>query len=111
MGVTFKVYNDILIVNLKGELDHHMVRMVNEKIEEYLMRHALKKILFNFKHVNFMDSSGVGMLIGKYKSLQKIGGKVGAVNLSKQVKRIFEISGLFNIISCYNDEIEASEKM
>ncbi|KXG78139.1 Anti-sigma F factor antagonist [Fervidicola ferrireducens] len=111
MGVTFKVYNDILIVNLKGELDHHMARIVNEKLDEYLMRQTFKKILFNFKHVNFMDSSGVGMLIGRYKSFQKIGGKVGAVNLGKQVRRIFEISGLFNIIPCYNDEIEASEKM
>nr|PZN04621.1 MAG: anti-sigma F factor antagonist [Bacillota bacterium] len=111
MGVTFKVYNDFLIVNLKGELDHHMARMVSEKLDEYLMRQSFKKILFNFKQVNFMDSSGVGMLIGRYKALQKIGGKVGAINVGKQVARIFEISGLFNIIPCFNDEIEASEKM
>ncbi|MCG0275006.1 MAG: anti-sigma F factor antagonist [Thermosediminibacteraceae bacterium] len=111
MGVTFKAYNDILIVNLKGELDHHMARIVKEKLDEYLARQTFKKILFNFKYVNFMDSSGVGMLIGRYKHLQKIGGKMGAVNIGKQVKRIFEISGLFNIIPCYKDEIEASEKM
>ncbi|WP_041423888.1 anti-sigma F factor antagonist [Thermosediminibacter oceani] len=111
MGVVLKSCEDILIVNLKGELDHHMAHLVKEKLEEYLAKRAFKKILFNFKNVTFMDSSGVGMLIGRYKSLQRIGGKVGAVNIGQQVRRIFEISGLFNIIQCYNNEKEAIEKM
>ena len=45
-----------------------------------------------------MDSSGIGMILGRYKELQKINGKVGVVNVTSNIKRIFEMSGLFNII-------------
>ena len=58
-----------------------------------------------------MDSSGVGMIIGRYKILSKVGGKIGVIHLTTKIKRIFEISGLFNIIGYFNNEREAIEKL
>lgn len=111
MNSIIKIIGDMMIVNLKGELDHHTSHMVKIQIENGIQRTSIKKILFNFKNVTFMDSSGVGMIIGRYKDLQRIGGIVGVSNLNSQIKKIFEMSGLFSIIQCYNDEKEAIEKL
>ncbi|AYO30685.1 MAG: hypothetical protein PWR06_1069 [Thermoanaerobacteraceae bacterium] len=111
MNSTIKIIEDMMIVNLKGELDHHTSHMIKIQIENIIQKTSIKKILFNFKNVTFMDSSGVGMIIGRYKALQKIGGMVGVSNLNSQIRRIFEMSGLFSIIPCYNDEKEAMEKL
>lgn len=100
-----------MIVHLKGEVDHHTSQMVKIQIENSLQRTPIKKILFNFKNVTFMDSSGVGMIIGRYKELQRVGGSVGVSGLNAQIKKIFEMSGLFSIIQCYSDEKEAIEKL
>lgn len=106
-----KIRGDILKIDLRGELDHHMAHQIKDEIDYCIERHGLKKVLFNFKDVTFMDSSGVGMVIGRYKIIEKAGGKIGVINLSEKIKRIFEMSGLFNIIESYNDEKEATEKM
>jgi stage II sporulation protein AA (anti-sigma F factor antagonist) len=111
MSSSIRVLGDIMIVNLKGELDHYTAFLVKNQMEENMMKFPIKKILFNFKNVSFMDSSGIGMIIGRYKALQRTGGKVAVAGLNAQVKRIFEMAGLFGIVACYNDEKEAIDKL
>lgn len=111
MNSDIRVIKDIMVVRLKGELDHHSAFNVKNQIESYLDKVSIKKILFDFKDINFMDSSGVGMIIGRYKTVQKRGGKIGVVNLSDRVKKIFEMSGLFNLIPYFSDEKEAFGKL
>lgn len=111
MDGVIKIKDDMLKVNLKGEIDHHMALVIKEEIDRYIEKHRIKKVLFNFKDVSFMDSSGVGMIIGRYKKLQKAGGAIGVVYLTPRVKRIFEMSGLFNIINYFSDESEAIDKL
>jgi stage II sporulation protein AA (anti-sigma F factor antagonist) len=67
-------------------------------------------IVFNFNSVTFMDSSGVGMILGRYRKGNKMG-KVAVININPKLKRIFEISGLFKFIQQYENEKEAIEKM
>lgn len=111
MNSVIKITGDMMIVNLKGELDHHTSHLVKMQIDSYCQKNSIKKILFNFKNVTFMDSSGVGMIIGRYKALQKIGGIVGVTNINAKIKKIFEMSGIFSILQYYNDEKEAMEKL
>ncbi|HHY04020.1 MAG TPA: anti-sigma F factor antagonist [Thermoanaerobacterales bacterium] len=111
MKVNFKIQNNIIIVDLNGELDHHMAQLVKQQLNAFLLKKQAKKILFDFKNVTFMDSSGIGMILGRYKELQKINGKVGVVNVTSNIKRIFEMSGLFNIIEFFTDKSEAIEKL
>lgn len=99
-----------MMVNLKGEIDHHTSQLVKIQIDDLSRKKGIKKILFNFKNVTFMDSSGVGMIIGCYKAMKKIGGTVGAYYINDRIKKIFEMSGIFNILDYYNDEKEALEK-
>lgn len=112
MDANIEILNrDIIKVNLKGEIDHHATLVIKEDVDNYIEKHKLIKILFNFKDVTFMDSSGVGMIIGRYRKLQKIGGRIGVVNITPKIKRIFQMSGLFTLVSCFNNEREAIDKL
>jgi stage II sporulation protein AA (anti-sigma F factor antagonist) len=109
--IKVKAVGDVLLIYLDGEIDHHTTCIIREDIDEYLGKLNIRKIVFNFNSVTFMDSSGVGMILGRYRKVNKIGGKVAVTNLNQKVKRIFEISGLFNFIQQYENEKEAIEKM
>lgn len=111
MEVSVRLIGDLLKINLKGELDHHMAEVVKSKIELQIEKTGRRKILFDFKQVTFMDSSGVGMIIGRHKKLKNVGGKIGVVNLSERVKRIFEMSGLFNIVISFENEKDAIDRL
>ncbi|MDU1411785.1 MAG: anti-sigma F factor antagonist [Clostridium sp.] len=107
MLLRFEPYNDNIIVTLQGELDHHSSEEVRNRIDDMLDRDNYKNLIFNFSGVNFMDSSGIGAVIGRYKKMSLRGGKVCLTNVKPNVKRIFELSGMFKIISIYDDVEEA----
>ncbi len=102
-----KIKKDLLKVNLKGELDHHMTQFIRDEIDYNIEKFRIKKLLFDFKEVSFMDSSGVGMILGRYKKLQRRKGEIGVVHLAPRIKSIFEISGLFSVIKHFNNEKDA----
>lgn len=87
-----------LIVRLPRELDHHVAMEIREEADRYLEAGALSEIVFDFSETEFMDSSGIGMLMGRYRLIHLMGGKVLACHLRKQVYRIFQMSGLEKII-------------
>ena len=102
MGLGFKVEGTALIVQIDGEIDHHTAAEIRERIDKEIDRSPIRNVVFDFSNVSFMDSSGVAVVIGRFKNLQKIGGKVGIINLTPQIERVFEISGLFKIIGKYD---------
>ncbi|ARC84516.1 anti-sigma F factor antagonist [Clostridium argentinense CDC 2741] len=103
MILKFDNIEDKLIVELMGELDHHNASEVRNKIDDMLDRDNINKLIMNFSGVSFMDSSGIGAVIGRYKKLSMKGGKLCITNLKPSVKRVFELSGLFKIIDIYDD--------
>ena len=107
MEINISEQSRFLIVRIQGELDHHSADDIRTKADKAFARSQARHIIFDFRHVTFMDSSGIGMIIGRYKMLSAAGGKVFAVGISDSLKRIFEISGLQKIIGCYRDAEEA----
>lgn len=105
MDVKLKLAGDTLVVRLHGELDHHAVTGLRTKIDTRLSR--VKNVLFNFSEVHFMDSSGLGLVLGRYKLVSDMGGKVLACSLSPSVQRVFELSGLQTRIPVFATEREA----
>lgn len=101
----------ILVVFLEGELDHHTASQVREYIDEKLEDPTIKNIVMDIKGLNFMDSSGIGVLIGRYKVVSKRGGKLGVVNINSHIDRIFEVSGLYKIIESYDGLQDALNDM
>lgn len=95
-----------LIVYLNGEIDHFCAEKLRKEIEGYLQDCAIKRLTMDFSRVSFMDSSGIGMLIGRYKTMTQRGGCVFAKNMKPSVLRVFHMAGLHRIIS----EPEAEER-
>lgn len=107
MYLKYENMNNKLVINLVGELDHHSAEEVRVKIDDRIERDNIKDVVLNFSMVTFMDSSGIGVVIGRYKKLQSKGGSISVSNLSEAVKKVFQLSGLFKIIQCYNNVEEA----
>lgn len=90
---------ECLIVYLNGEIDHCNAGKMRKDIEEKLQDHTIRKLILDFSHVSFMDSSGIGMLIGRYKTMSERGGSVSAREMQPSVCRLFRMAGLHRIIA------------
>jgi len=93
----------VLVVRLKGELDHHTADHVKQRMEEAIENGSLHVIL-SVKDLTFMDSSGLGVILGRYKQITAKGGKMVVCDMSPSVYRLFEMSGLFKILSIQDNE-------
>lgn len=97
-------FGEHLIVYLSGEIDHCCAEKLRREIEEYLCDRLIRRLTLDFSHVGFMDSAGIGMLIGRYKTMAERGGCVFARGMKPSVERIFRMAGLHRIISEYESE-------
>lgn len=93
-----------LIVYLSGEIDHFCAEKLRKEIEGHLRDQSIRQLTMDFSRVSFMDSSGIGMLIGRYKTMAQRGGAVSARNMKPSVERLFHMAGLHRIISEQNSE-------
>ncbi len=102
---TFELKKGCLIIHIRDELDHHRAMMLREEADRKIAREGAKHVIFDFEGVSFMDSSGIGMVMGRYKKVIFGGGKAFVTGVGPGVDRIFRISGLYKIIEKY-DSIE-----
>lgn len=107
MYLNFDKKDEKLVVSLIGELDHHSAEEVRVKIDDRIDRDNIKKVILNFNGVTFMDSSGIGVVIGRYKKMQNRSGKLCVTEINKTVNKVFEISGMYKIIDVYRNIDEA----
>ena len=90
---------DQLIVYLSGEIDHCTSDRLRREIETLLEDAKIRLLILNFEGVSFMDSSGVGMMIGRYKTMHERGGSVRACGLKPEMEKLFRMAGLHRIIA------------
>ena len=93
-----------LIFKIDEEIDHHSSEKIRKRADYEIQVHIPKKLIFDFENVTFMDSSGIGMLIGRYKLVSMFGGKTSIVNVSTAIKKVLEMSGVLKLIPI--EEIE-----
>ena len=98
MEIKLKLNQRTLIVSLSGELDHHGAEQIRSLIERAITERDVKNLIFDFSSLSFMDSSGIGMIIGRYKLIHSIGGGVVLVCTSQRMKKLVTISGLTRLI-------------
>ena len=98
METEYQIDNKVLIFKITEELDHHMVEKIRRKADLEIERYIPRKIIFDFNNVTFMDSAGIGLILGRYKNISILGGKWEIVNVSKQVIKILNMSGLSRLI-------------
>jgi stage II sporulation protein AA (anti-sigma F factor antagonist) len=96
-----------LIVRLKGELDHHTAEAVKIRMEHAIEHEQITHIILSLKDLNFMDSSGLGVILGRYKQVTAKGGKMVVCDINPAIYRLFEMSGLFKILAIHKNERQA----
>lgn len=108
--VEFKRAGNSLIVRLTGEIDEEKAKALRSKIDVEFDEAMAKDMIFDLSKVSFMDSTGIGMIIGRYKRAAALGGSVKVFGADRVVKRIIELSGLGRIVKIYATEEAAVGK-
>ena len=98
MNVKHFIEERILVFEIVEELDHHTCEIIRRRADYEIQRFMPRKVLFDFNRVVFMDSAGIGLVIGRYKTVTALGGTLEMINISDKLKRIFEMSGILSII-------------
>lgn len=105
-----KIERLTLLLRLDGELDMHTASVVRQAIDLEIEKRGIRTVILNLQDVQFVDSSGLGVIIGRYKKLLPLGGKLKITNVPPHIFKIMELSGLPKIISFYVDEAHAYEE-
>ena len=105
----FDCIGDTVIIRPSGELDHHYSAKIREMADAIIGKGGIRKVIFDFSDINFMDSSGIGVVMGRYRLMEAVGGKVCVFGASKRIKDLINMSGLKRIITLCDSEKEALE--
>ncbi len=93
----------LLLLQLTEEIDHHTTEDIRRKADNEITRYMPRKVIFDFGMVTFMDSAGIGMLIGRYKMVTMFGGSIEMINVKPNIRKIFEMSGVLKIVPIRKD--------
>ena len=88
----------LLVFKITDEIDDCSVQKIRRRADYEIERYMPRKVVFDFDSVTFMDSPGIGLIIGRYKFTNMLGGKLEVANLTQNVKKIFEMSGILKLI-------------
>lgn len=98
-----------LIVKVTGDMDHHNAGTLRSAIDREIRQRPVKNLVFDLSELDFMDSSGIGLILGRYKRIKELEGNVFIAAARPEVERIINLSGLHKIIPLY-DTMEKAEK-
>ena len=98
MESKFYEEDKLLVFKITDEIGDCNVQKIRRKADYEIERYMPRKVVFDFDSVTFMDSSGIGLIIGRYKFTNMLGGKLEVANLTQSVKKIFEMSGILKLI-------------
>jgi len=97
MAIKIETHEDELEVFLSGEIDHHNSKRMREEIDKYAARIQPKTLILDFKGVDFMDSSGIGLVLGRYRMMQDMSGNIVLRNMPAHIKRVMRLAGIANL--------------
>lgn len=99
MDCHYELKGFCLVVHVPKELDHHVAKSIQEDVDSMIETYGVRTVVFDFQKTEFMDSSGIGVILGRCRNLSFSQGKVKAVNLvSPRIRKIFSMSGLYKLI-------------
>lgn len=103
MGISMKIINNYLIVIIDGELDHHRAEDLRKKIDQEYYKKNLLNVILDFRNLNFMDSSGIGLIMGRYKNCKDRNGDVYVISTNTHINRMLKMSGILKIVNVYDN--------
>ena len=111
MQISHFIEEKILLVEITEELDHHETEKMRRRVDYEIQRFMPKKVVFDFNRVVFMDSAGIGFLLGRYKTAKIYGGQVELMNVDDKLKKILEMSGILKVINVLEKSNEVLNEM
>lgn len=94
-----------VIVYVPQELDHHFAQQITEEVDKELEKGVVKQLVFDFSKTTFMDSSGIGMIMGRKRLLGYSGGTVSAIHVNDRILRIMQLSGIYKHINISQEPV------
>ena len=94
---------------LKGEMDHHNAVGVRGEIDKLIYDERPKRLMLDLSEIGFMDSSGLGFIMGRYALMEKLGGTLILENPNERIVKIFELAGLQRIVRVENSKKEKTK--
>lgn len=107
MEIDVEVMGESAVVRVAGELDLREADSFRRVLEGLLADGRVTHLVLNLERLAYIDSSGLGVILGRYRGLQRRGGRVSLVGLQPQVRRIMELSGILRIMPEFGDEATA----
>ena len=103
----YEAKGQILIIHMPKELDHHNCRNLRYETDLLMAENYISKLIFDFSRTTFMDSSGIGILLNRYKQIKASGGTVSFYGASSQIRRILKLGGMLNLMPQFESKEEA----
>lgn len=100
----YRISEGVLMIEPGEEIDHHQAEIIIRYTENLIRQRRVRLLIFDLTDTVFMDSAGVGMMIGLYREMKVCGGTVGIIHMQEGIRRIYQMAGLQKIIRCYEDE-------
>lgn len=104
MKINFNEKDKLLNLEIDEEIDHHTTENLRRVADYEIQRRNPKRVILDFNNVFFMDSAGIGMVIGRYKTASMVGSKLEMKNVKENIKKIFEMTGVLKIIPIIEEE-------
>lgn len=99
MILPYEIEDRKLVYKMPKELDHHVAQRLCKEMDMLVDAHQIKELVLDFTKTEFMDSSGIGVVIGRSKTMQFHGGEIYAAHMGKRVEMIFKSAGLYKIVA------------
>ncbi len=97
MPTRLDVKENVVTAYLSGEIDHHTAKKIRDEIDNAVEENRPEILVLDFGEVGFMDSSGIGLVMGRFKTMQAVGGKIVVQNPSLHIKKVMRLAGLDRI--------------
>ena len=100
----YQVQENCLTIYLPREVDHHNAEDMRKNADTLIERNHIKFVIFDFEMTDFMDSSGIGVIMGRYRIIRLLGGEIWAVHANARIKKILTMSGMTKIMQIYEED-------
>ncbi len=104
MKVDIKSENGAIVAALSGEIDHHNAKEIREQLDKYIISAQPGELTMDFKNISFMDSSGIGLIMGRSKLMRECGGKLIVSNPQPYIRRVLKLSGIERLVKITADK-------
>lgn len=94
---------DRVMVRMAGELDHCCAQSVRRELDALIADPSIRLLVLDFTALQFMDSSGIGVILGRYRQMRERGGKIAVIHMNPHVARIFHMSGMGRVILNFDE--------